>query len=395
MAKTIDRYIFKEIVVPFFLGLGVFTFVLLIARILKLVELVVNRGVPLWQMLKLFSYILPAFLEVTVPMALLLSILVGFGRLSSDSEIIAMKASGLSLYQMARPVLVFTLLVYSLSLALSLYVRPWGNRLLKAGLYQVAKTRASVGLREGVFNADFPGLVIYVNKIEPGGTRFGGVMISDTRKDSQHNTAFARVGILVNNEQHQTLTLRLLDGYIESASPSETTFHETEFAIYDINLDWGEALANLKPTGLDPKEMTLSELRHTIATKNAAGKPSFVEQVELQRKFSIPFACLVFAALGMPLGIQSSRAVRSRGFSVSLALIFAYYIMLTLAENLGERGTIPPAIALWFPNVVFAIGGAHLFFTAARERPLLHLDSIEARMAHLRARVASRFTPTA
>src|SRR6185295_18899084 len=97
MRRTIDRYIFKEILVPFFLGLGIFTFILLIARILKMVELVVNRGVPAWQIIKLFSCILPAFLEVTVPMALLLSILVAFGRLSADSEIVALKTCGVSL----------------------------------------------------------------------------------------------------------------------------------------------------------------------------------------------------------------------------------------------------------------------------------------------------------
>src|SRR6185295_16095225 len=90
--RTISRYIFRELLVPFFLGLGVFTFILLIARILKLVELVVNRGVPAWEIFRLFSYILPAFLEVTVPMALLLAILVGFGRLSADCEVISMKA---------------------------------------------------------------------------------------------------------------------------------------------------------------------------------------------------------------------------------------------------------------------------------------------------------------
>src|ERR1700687_2618651 len=110
--RTINRYILREISVPFALGLAVFTLILLIARILKLVEMVVNRGVPLLEVLKLFSYILPAFLEVTVPMALLLAVIVAFGRLSSDSEIVALKTSGVSLYQLTRPVAVFAGLVY-------------------------------------------------------------------------------------------------------------------------------------------------------------------------------------------------------------------------------------------------------------------------------------------
>lgn len=392
--KTLNRYIFKELMVPFFLGLGVFTFILLIARILKLVEMVVNRGVPAWEILKLFSYILPAFLEVTVPMALLLAILVGFGRLSADSEIVALKACGLSLYQLARPVLVFTLIIYAVSLALALWVRPWGNTLLRTGLYEMAKSRASVGLRERVFNSDFPNLVIYVDEVLPPGNSFRGVMISDSRDASQPTTAFARMGMLVNDESRSTLTLRLIDGQIEQAKPGSKTFNQTDFTIYDFNLDWASALADLKPQQKDPKEMGLGELREAIAAKDRRGEPSFEEQVEVQRKFSIPFACLVFAAVGVPLGLQSTRAARSRGFSVSLALLLAYYILLTLGQRTGDRGALPPMLALWLPNIIFAAVGTYLFAAAARERRLLPLDRVEQAFTSLRTRIASRFSTT-
>lgn len=392
--KTLSRYIFRELLVPFFLGLGVFTFILLIARILKLVELVVNRGVPAWEIVKLFSYILPAFLEVTVPMALLLSILVGFGRLSSDSEIVAMKACGLSLYQLAKPVVVFTLMVYVLSLALAVWVRPWGNTLLRSGLYEMAKSRASVGLRERVFNSDFPNLVIYVDEVLPPGNSFRGVMISDMRDPSQPTTAFAHRGMLMNDESTSTLTLRLMDGQIEQAKSGAHTFNQTDFTLYDFNLDWGTALADLKPQQKDAKEMTLTELRQSIADKAVRGEPSFEEQVEMHRKFSIPFACLVFAAVGVPLGLQSGRSARSRGFSVSLGLLLAYYVLLTLGERTGERGVLPPALALWLPNMVFAVVGAYLFTAAAQERQFLPVERLEHFFSSLRARIVARFSTT-
>jgi lipopolysaccharide export system permease protein len=139
--------------------------------------------------------------------------------------------------------------------------------------------------------------------------------------------------------------------------------------------------------------MTLPELRRAVQDKTAAGETSFPEQVELHRKFSIPFACFVFAAVGLPLGIQPARGVRARGFSVSLVLIFLYYIMLSLAESLGERGKVPPLLALWTPNLVFGAAGAYLFFEAARERRPSPLSAIEAWAAALRTRVSSRFTP--
>src|SRR5262245_37039335 len=158
MGPTLRRYFLREVAVPFLLGIGVFTFILLIARMLKLVELVVNRSVPLLQIAKLFAYILPPFLAVHVPMAFRFAVLLSFGRLSADSEIIAMKTSGISLYQMLVPTLAFTGLVTLLALLLALYARPWGNTHLKASLYEIAKTRVSAGLRERVFNDDFAGL---------------------------------------------------------------------------------------------------------------------------------------------------------------------------------------------------------------------------------------------
>lgn len=387
--SIINRYILREIFVPFGLGLGVFTLILLVARILKLVEMVVNRGVPLLQVLRLFSYILPAFLEVTVPMALLLGVLVAFGRLSSDSEIVALKASGISLLQLARPVAVFAAAIYVVALGLSLYARPWGNSLLHSDLYEIAKTRASAGIKEKVFNDDFAGLVIYVDHVEPPGNTLRGVLISDNRDNGQRNTVVAKVGFLVPNEEQHVLTLRLVDGSIHAFYPSDRSYHRTDFGVYDITLDLNTALTNLRPRKKDVSEMTLAELRRAIARKRQAGQPAFSEAVELQRKFSIPFACLAFAAIGIPLGIQPSRAVRSRGFTLSLALIFSYYVLLSLGESLGGRGVLPAGVAMWLPNILLTLLAGVLFVRAARERTATRPRLIERSITALRQRLWS------
>lgn len=370
MGPTLRRYFLREVAVPFLLGIGVFTFILLIARMLKLVELVVNRSVPILQIAKLFAYILPTFLEVTVPMALLLAVLLSFGRLSADSEIVALKTSGISLYQMVVPVIAFTGLVTLLALLLALYARPWGNSNLKASLYEIAKTRASAGLRERVFNDDFAGLVIYVEHIEPPGDQLGGILIADARDPNQRNTVLARNGFLVGNEEAHTVTLRLLDGSIHTFLPGEKSYHKTDFTTYDVSLNLAVALARFSQREKDAQEMTLGELRNVIAQRSAAGRPVNAELVELHRKFSLPFACLVFGLVGVPLGVQPVRAVRSRSFSVSLTLIFVYYLLLTAGEAMAEKGVLPAIIALWIPNVVFAALGVVLFVAVARERSI-------------------------
>jgi lipopolysaccharide export system permease protein len=386
---TINRYVLREIFVPFALGLAVFTVILLIARILKLVEMVVSRGVPPLDVLRLFSYILPAFLEVTVPMALLLGVLVAFGRLSSDSEIIALKTCGISLYQLLRPVASFAIVIYFVALGLSLYARPWGNSLLHSGLYEIAKKRASAGIKEKVFNDDFSGLVIYVDHIEPPGNTLHGILISDTRDSNQRNTVIAQVGVLVPNERLHVLTLRLLNGSIHAFYPSDHSYHRTDFSTYDITLDLNTALANLHPRAKDASEMTLAELRQAIASKRLAGEPAFSEAVELQRRFSIPFACLAFAAIGIPLGIQPTRSVRSRGFTLSLGLILLYYLLLTLGESLGQRGVLPAAIALWLPNVLLSGLAVMLFVRAARETAVTQRARVDRWLLALRFRIAS------
>ncbi len=389
--KIVDRYLLRELAVPFILGIGVFTSILLIVRILKLVEMVVNRGVPFLEMLKLFSYILPAFLEVTLPMALLLAILVAFGRMSSDSEIIALRASGFSLYRLLLPVGLFALGAAILTFFLSVYARPWGNGLLRTGIYDIVKARASAGVKPKVFNDDFAGLVLYVDRVDPGGSTLHGILISDQRDTGKSrasadadeslnsvkiggvdsarevNTVYASSGRIYSRPDEQYITLRLNDGGIYSVSEKGKSFENTTFETLDINLDLSTALADLQARKKDVSELQLAELRQAIAGKEAAGAPAFAERVEWHRKVAIPFACLVFAAIGVPLGIQPTRSVHSRGFSVSLALIFLYYLLLTLGQNLGERGTLHPLIAVWIPNLTLASIAAYLLSRSARD----------------------------
>lgn len=389
MGRILNRYVFLEILVPFFFGLGVFTFVLLIARILKLVEMVVNRGVPLLDILKTFSLILPAFLEVTVPMALLLAILLGLGRLASDSEIVAMKTSGISLAQIAVPIAYFTVFATVATFVIAVTIRPWSNGALRKQLFEVVKSRVSAGFKEKVFNNDFPGLVIYVEEIEPGGGTLKGILIADARDPKQQNTVIGKIGFLVPNESEKSVSLRLLDGSIYGVGEQAASFQKTDFSIYDIALN----VSTLTEAGArerDPKEMTLAELRARIAERSAAQLPVNEELLELHRKFSIPFACIVFALVGIPLAIPPSRAVRSRGFSMSLVLIFLYYVPLTVGQTLADKGFLHPMIGLWIPNLVFLGFGIWLFVRASREIPFQGFDLLRVAWERLRARLPER-----
>jgi len=390
VGKIVHRYVFREIVVPFLFGLSVFTFILLIARLLKLIELVVTRGVPVLNILQLLSYIMPAFLEVTVPMAMLLAILVAFGRLSADSEMVALRSSGLSLYQLIAPVAMVALLATAATAALSVWARPWGNRALKTALFDLARTRASAGIKPQIFNDDFPGLVIYAETIAATNDRLHHVLISDERDNAQHNTIFAREGAMVSNPATQAVTLRLRDGFIHTTDGRAGTEYQTHFEFYDVNLDLRQMLEGARQRERDPKELTLGQLGRAVAAKHAAGLPFLPELIEYHRKFSIPFACVVFALVAVPLGVQPVRAARSRGFTLSLAMIFVYYVLLSIGQALAEQAFLPVVVGLWLPNAIYAAVGVYLFERAARERTLDQLERLQSGLAALRDRLLGR-----
>ena len=371
MRKVLNRYVFREILVPFALGLGVFTFVLLLARLLKLIELVVNRGIPATTVARVFLYLLPAFLEVTVPMAMLLAILVAFGRLSADSEITALRSSGVSLYQLIPPVATFVLIVTIATAGLAWYGRPWGNRALRTAMWDMARTRATAGLKPQVFNDEFPGLIIYAEQIDTTADQLERVLISDERDPQQQNTVFARSGYMISDTERETVTLRLLDGTIHTTDATAGASYQTEFRSYDVNLDLRASLADVNRPSDDPNELTIDQLRRAIDAKRAQGMPVTAELVEYHRKFAIPFACVVFGLIAMPLGIQPARAVRSRGFAVSLVVIFTYYMLLSTGQGFAEQGRVAPIVGLWLPNIVLGALGLAFLRRAGRERPLV------------------------
>ena len=234
-----------------------FTFILLIGRILKLIELVITRGVPLVQTAKLFSLILPTFLELTVPMAFLLAILLGLGRLSSDQELLAMKASGISPRQILWPLSSVAMMIAIITLLLTMFARPAANSAIKKELYNIAKSRVGTALKEKVFNDDFPNILIYVEEIIPPGSTAQGVLIVDKRNRVREDIILGKVALITTDEETNTLGLKLFDGSIYERERNKPGFSQTRFNIYDFKLDLDELISPVKRKEAGPKEMSL------------------------------------------------------------------------------------------------------------------------------------------
>jgi lipopolysaccharide export system permease protein len=377
--KILFRYLISEVVPPFFLGLLAFTSVLLIARILKLIELVVTRGVPLIQIGKLFSLILPTFLEMTVPMAFLLAILLGLGRMSNDHELLAMKASGVSPGQILWPIAALALVIATATLFLTMFARPAANFALKRELYNIAKSRVGTALKEKVFNDDFPKILIYVEEIVPPGNTAQGVLIVDRRDRTREDIILGKVARISTDEESNSLGLRLFDGSIYERENTRPGFSQTRFNIYDFRLDLDDLIGPVRQKESGPKEMQWSELLTAMEAKQNSGAKTIPERMELHQRISFAFAPLVFCMLGVSLALlpRTSRTNRSWGFMLCLFWLMTYYALLSLGKALGDKTILHPIPAVWLPNLVVGGIGLQFFRHALQESPLLLPPALE------------------
>jgi lipopolysaccharide export system permease protein len=368
MHRLINRYILREIAVPFSMILFVLTFVLLMGKILQLMDLMINKGIEFMDIAMLILFLLPSFLTFTIPISLLIAILIGLGRLSGDNEWTILKMSGVSLYQLSRPVACAALAAFAMTILTTIFLVPYGNMASKSLLFDMARQKASIGIREKVFIDDFQGILLYAEKIPMHGEFLEGVLISDSRISRVPTTTIARRAYLISNPDTMVITLRLENGSTHTVDAGLNNYRKTDFQIYDVRLDFASTLSGEKKTGTKSStEMRFSELTTTLKDRGLKEEALRELAIELNKKLTIPFSCLVFALIGTPLGIRAHRAVRSRGFTIGLFLVLVYYILRIGGEALVETGRISPITGTWTPNIIFAVAGLLLFTISAKE----------------------------
>ena len=360
--KILYRYIILELIFPLLFGVFIFTFILLMDRLFVLAELIFTKGVPLFTALRLLTLYLPSILAVTIPMATLLGVLVAFGRLSGDNELTALRSNGISLYHLVAPVLIFSLLISLLLVFFYDRVLPTGNFAAKKLLFDIVRTRASIAIDEGVFNTDFDNLIIYIQKKNDKTDHLQGVTILKNEKDKPLQTIIAREGQLTNDPSRMLVTLKLENGYIhQTDNDYPDRYQQFSFQTLFINLNIGGVLNRTGGVSKGLREMTINEIASRIRNADTKSRNLNYDKVELYKRISYPFSALAFVLVGIPLGVLSRRGGTTIGFGLSLVVIIVYYIFLTIGEDFGSRGTIPPEISVWLADII--IGGVGIYLT--------------------------------
>ena len=405
IVKTINRYIIVEAFSYFIVSLFAFTGLILVARILTFTDLIVNKGVKIEQIGMVFLAIIPTFLEIALPLSALLGVLMAFGRLSADSEIVVLRASGLSLFQLIKPVFIFAIFATITCYIVTSKFRPWGFRQLEQTFFEIARSKSTAGLDAGIFNK-LGKIVLYSENINHQTGALAHTLIDDKREDERRQIIFAERGVIIPNEENRTITLELYDGIIHEEYKGR--YNLTKFEINHLSMSSddiynpdakkrtsriykelaGEELKNY----IDSLQTKMNEIKEKASDRKLTSEEKY-EINELQkiflrskidegRRVSMPFAAFLLALIAMPLGIQPPRMQKTWGVSISITLavvIFAtYYAIMSIGIALAEGGSWPPLLALWLPNVITAIFTIFLLKQMGTEKWQSIAEGIEA-----------------
>jgi LPS export ABC transporter permease LptF/LPS export ABC transporter permease LptG len=352
--RLIDRYICRQILSHALLGLGIFSFVFFVPQLVRLMDLIVRHPASWSTIGVLFLSTFPAILSFTLPIAVLVGVLIALGRLSADSELIAMSALGMGRRRLMVPVGILAVSATLLTFVMTLWLGPLSVRTFRTIEDQLRAGQASNQVAPRVFDERFPHMVLYINDIDSASTHWKGVFLAGTDSKDVSRLTLAQEAIVIPDRKEGKLELHLRNGSVHEFSPTDPgRYSLSAFAERDLPVEIkGTEVDRVSEPGIPSRTMR-ALFRERGAQPDA--------RVEIQRRISFPFACICFALLAMPLGARPRRGGRAAGFLITLLLVSGYYLLFTLGAGLARQGTIPIWAGIWAANIVTAGLGLFLF----------------------------------
>ena len=384
--RILTRYILGEVTTHALVGIAIFTFIIYTRELGQLLELVVRNSAPLPSAVALFLLIIPQALTITLPAGVLIGVLIGLSRLAADSEITAMRASGVGIWSFLRILSIFLAAAWALALVNSLYLAPRCKEALTQLQDKLKGSQVSFEVQPRVFYEGFPKMVLYVHDVRSarGAAIWKGVFIADITDPAAPKITMAERGILVS-EAKNTLHLHLINGSSHDASPGTadkyqiSTFQETDLP---ISLPESGATKDQPPTAI-------SEVPTWQLPQQAGSRKSPVVArwywIEFHRRFALPTACIVLALVGFPLGLSAKKGGKSAGFVLTIILVFAYYFVSLFGLSLARQGKVSPGFGVWLADLIFLGLGGFLLWKSER-RPF-EIAAIKGTLASLKAKI--------
>lgn len=363
--RILRDYILKEFFHSFFLTLVVFTFVFLVGNVISLANYIINKGVDALSVLKLFAFLVPWLLSFTLPIATLTASILAFGRLSSDGELTAMKASGVDLYRIASPVLMVGLVLSFFAFYLNDQVSPNASFASRRVIKEIGIKSPIAALEEGTFIRGFEDYIIFIHEIK--GNKLRNIRIYQPQENKPTRTIVAEVGEIKTVPEQNLVELKLYNGTSEEPSPTDPdSFYKLNFKTYFMSLDLNKIFKNER-IQKKTREMTIKELEEEIRKFTAQNIDPTPIRVEIYKKINISIATIIFAFIGIPLGIKSQRSEKSIGFVLGSVLFGVYWAAFSGMIVVASGGKVNALLASSLPNIVFMLIGLALFIWTARK----------------------------
>lgn len=355
----VSRAVVREMLPSFALAAGVSTFLLLVRSIFGLADLLMSRNVSGLDVLKLLALAIPHVAALTIPMGVLFAALMTAARAAGDSETVALQACGVRVSWMLRPLLAFAAVFFLVDLAITAFLVPWGNRAIMQLTTRVALSGARAAVEPRAFNEEFPGYLLYIDRIDREDNRWSGILLFDLSSTVEERLVAADAGTLVVNPRDGTAWLNLLETSTYVVRPDKPeTAQVTENRELKILLSTPAATGAQRQVGIRATDS--ADLLQRVSDSSVEAVARREARVELQKRLAIPAATVVFALVGLPLGARGRRGGKGFSLAVSVFLIIAYYVLLNNGELLARSGKLTPFLGVWLPNLVLGLTGVVL-----------------------------------
>lgn len=366
--QLLYSYLATEMLAPFFASFLIMNSVFFLVKLIPFLNFVLELNIDLADFTRLFSYLFPNIFLYSIPMAAMMGVTIGFARLSSDSEILALKASGISMYQIIPPVVIVTAIIALATSYCSIRLIPLSEIAMKQLTYQLLKEKVNKGIKAHTFTEALGDVVVYVDKIDKATGEWADVWVSDMRGVENPIITMASTGRMKSNIQDMTVSIILENGSLHR--PNNENAQIVEFDKYQINVPLRPP--DSKATRVKRRNvLTMGELLHEADNikENTETKRKIL--IEFHKRLVLPAGCLLISLLGLPLGLQARPGKKAIGIQAGLVIFILYYVIYTFGRNLAEEAVLPVVIGMWTPNFLFFCLAVFWIYRIANERPLI------------------------
>lgn len=367
--SLLQRRLFMEHVKTFVLASSVLLLFILLGRALQLRDMLLGLELSVFDTLKLFGYLSPFFMLIICPIACMLAVFLTFLRMTTDRELVALKAGGVGLYQMLPAPLIFSVLCAVLGFSISLHWQAWGMSHFRAEVLSIASSSARIVVQPGVFNKDIPNMVMFARKVDPLTATMADVMVEDRRAKDSRMLILAPKGDIDADYENGEILFLLKNG--KSYTEKDESLSVMGFDEYAVRFSLDSLFKGVQMGQVKPKEYSWERLYdYENQKKLSKTNPRMARKIEVERhkRFVFPLACIVLCVFVIPIATSFQGLKQQTGVLMALVLFLIYYSFLMLGISFGESGDLSPAIGLWVPNAMFLLLGMYGMRLADRER---------------------------